>query len=97
MAICSQVGCRSQIQSSTRFWKYFYDIQVDQGAFADPCIVLKWPNKQVNGKLIPLQQQQHENQLLLGKGLVRIEETFSYPFDVVLNDKSAYFWDSSTE
>ena len=51
-------------------WKYYYDIQVDQGAFADPCIVEV--AKQVNGKLIPLRQE-HENQHLLGKGLVRID------------------------
>ena len=88
MAICSQVGCRSQIQSSTRFWKYFYDIQVDQGAFADPCIVLKWPNKQVNGKLIPLQQQQHESQLLLGKGLVRIDQQRG----LYISDYLDYWW-----
>ena len=64
----SQVRCRSQIQSSTRVLEvFYYDIQFDQGAFADPCIVLKWPNKQVNSKLIPLQQQ-HEQSALAGQG-----------------------------
>jgi len=46
---------------------FYYDIQFDQGAFADPCIVLKWPNKQVKSKLIPLQQE-HEQSALAGQG-----------------------------
>jgi hypothetical protein len=51
-------------------WKYFYDVQIDQGAYADPCIVEF--AKQVKGKLIPMRQE-HENQLLLGGGLIRID------------------------
>jgi hypothetical protein len=51
-------------------WKYFYDVQIDQGAYADPCIVEF--AKQMKGKMIPLRQE-HENQLLLGRGLIRID------------------------
>lgn len=51
-------------------WKNFYDVQVDQGAYADPCIVEF--ARQINGKTIPLRQQ-HENQILFGNGLMRID------------------------
>jgi hypothetical protein len=51
-------------------WKYFYDVQIDQGAYADPCIVEF--AKQVKGRLIPMRQE-HDNQLLLGRGLIRID------------------------
>ena len=51
-------------------WKYFYEVQIDQGAYADPCIVEF--AKQVKGKLIPMRQE-HDNQQLLGRGLIRID------------------------
>lgn len=51
-------------------WENFYDLQIDQGAFADPCIVEI--AKQEKGKLKPLRQE-HANQLLFFKGLIRID------------------------
>ncbi len=50
-------------------WKYFYDVQIDQGAYADPCIVEF--SKQIDGKTVPLRLQ-NDDQLLLGRGMVRI-------------------------
>mmetsp|Transcript_1375 Transcript_1375/g.2237 ORF Transcript_1375/g.2237 Transcript_1375/m.2237 type:complete len:218 (-) Transcript_1375:234-887(-) len=56
--------------SHQKSWPRFYDIQLDQGGFADPCIVEV--AQQVNGKLKPLRRE-HKNQILLGKGLIRID------------------------
>ena len=51
-------------------WKYYTDVQVDQGGMAHPCIVEIAP--QVNGKTQPLTKE-HDNQHLFGKGLFRID------------------------
>ena len=67
-------------------WKYFYDVQVDQGAKADPCIVEF--AKQVNGKMIPLRLE-NDNQLLLGRGLVRIDRQRGRYTDEYLKDWAA--------
>jgi hypothetical protein len=51
-------------------WKYFYAVQIDQGAKGDPCIVEF--AKQVNGKMVPLRLE-NDLQLLMGRGMVRID------------------------
>jgi hypothetical protein len=51
-------------------WKNYYDIQVDQGAFADPLIIDV--ARQVNGRHTPLRQER-DDQILLAKGLFRID------------------------
>ena len=51
-------------------WKYYHDVQVDQGGLADPCLVEIAP--QIDGKLVPLEKE-HDNQFLFGKGLFRID------------------------
>jgi hypothetical protein len=51
-------------------WRNYWDVQVDMGALADPIIVEV--AAQVNGEIVPLQQE-HENQLVVGRGLFRID------------------------
>jgi hypothetical protein len=52
-------------------WKHYRDVQVDQGAFADP-ILVEIASEDVNGELVPLKVE-HANQFLFGKGLIRID------------------------
>ncbi|KAG7366348.1 hypothetical protein IV203_029018 [Nitzschia inconspicua] len=52
-------------------WKHFRDIQVDQGGLADPVIVEFAP--QIKGKLKAFKDESSDLQLVLGKGLIRLD------------------------
>jgi len=52
----------------------FYDVQVDQGGLAEPCIVDVAP--QSNGKVKSIHKDRHnkDQQVILGKGLFRVDQ-----------------------
>ena len=63
-------------------WKYFRDVQVDQGAFADP-ILVEIASVAANGKVVPLKVE-HESQTVFGRGLMRIDrQRGRYGIDVL--------------
>lgn len=52
-------------------WKYYRDVQVDQGAYADP-ILVEIASFDANGKMVPLEKNT-KNQMVFGEGLFRID------------------------
>ena len=52
-------------------WLNFRDVQVDQGALADP-ILVEIASTDVYGKIVPLKVE-HDMQIVFGRGLIRID------------------------
>lgn len=52
-------------------WLNFWDVQVDQGALADP-ILVEIASFDVHGKMVPLKVE-NDKQVVFGRGLIRID------------------------